>query len=216
MPAFADVVRLKNGRDLSGTVSKANDGTLALAIAGGVVKLDPEDVEWTVRGTDEEIEGKRRAASQYERAELAREAGNWVVAAEAYERAAELTASADLLNNAGTAWAQAGNIDRAVPQFRRALSENPSHAAARRNLAAALRERGAASYAKGEFEAALLLWREALRLSGGGADLLNDLGSSHGMLGNRAAAERFYKKALRVAAGHGTASRNLRTLAGNA
>lgn len=68
----------------------------------------------------------RLAAARYR-------AGDYTGAARGYQRQAELTQDPDAAFNAGNAWWQAGQLDRALQSYDRALERSPQHEAAQGN-----------------------------------------------------------------------------------
>jgi Flp pilus assembly protein TadD len=88
-------------------------------------------------GTEAEMKEKRLAAGHFEKAQGLFREGSYVQAAKEYETAARHEpASADIFNNLGAAYSYAGDSERALAAYRRALEIDPRHEAARSNMTA--------------------------------------------------------------------------------
>ncbi|HSS71440.1 MAG TPA: tetratricopeptide repeat protein [Casimicrobiaceae bacterium] len=117
--------------------------------------------------------------------------GEHAKAIAAFERALEFAPShPDLLVNLGITCGNAGDATKAEDCYRRALLRQPAHAGALGNLAHSLFQRE-------EFAAALDAYdRLIAAMPQAGAEVWNNRGICHLRLGDRAAAERSFRRAL--------------------
>lgn len=239
--SHADLVKLKDGVLVSGTVVDRDPSEVTLDVSGGRLHLELDDIDWTLEGTADEIENQRRAGEEYLSAVRSQENGRWNEAAEAYSRAVELLPSeASLRNNLGVSLAKTGKMKEAVNAFETALSLRPSDATASSNLANAyatvgrdadalaafertlrLRPRDAGTLARygsllyrlGRYEDALKQFSAAAQIRRD-ADVLNDAGAALAKLGRRSEAEARFREALRLEPDNQQAKLNLEKLSG--
>lgn len=228
-PAHADVLRLRSGRGLKGTVTRELPDALEVELSYGTVRLDRSLVQWVVPGTDAEIAAQRRAAGHFEKAAGLMAAHRFAEAAERYRAALALVPDdPNLLNNLGSALANLGDLDRASAAYERALEAAPDHRVARLNLsqlrletgdpAAArahlerlrasspedpdLRFRlGVASYKEGDYNRCAETYEELVR-DAPGADAYVNLGACRAAAGDLARAAEAFREALRLEPGH--------------
>src|SRR4051794_34475013 len=99
------------------------------------------------------------------RAEAALARGDFAGAAGAFRQAiAHRTRNPHVYNNLAVILAQAGDLDGAIPLFRRALELMPDLGSARENLASALEGRAAGHYRKKQWEDAAEDFRALLEV----------------------------------------------------
>ena len=117
--------------------------------------------------------------------------GEHAKAIAAYEHALEFAPShPELLVNLGVTCGNAGNARKAEDCYRRALTRQPMHAGALGNLAHSLFQRE-------DFAAALETYDRLIAvMPQAGAEIWNNRGICHQRLGDRAAAERSFRRAL--------------------
>ncbi|GEM_PF-2060029 len=239
VPAPADVVRLRSGRTLTGTVTDTEADPLELRLTNGAVKLDRSLVEWVVPGDPGRIEAQRRAGGYFDRARALMAGHRFTEAADAYRQALKLVpGDANLLNNLGSAQASAGDRTGAVGAYEEALRSDPAHATARLNLAQVFLEAGEPAKARQQLEILAaaapddpdLLFRLGVALCREGlynkavetytrlleleptADAYNNLGTCRAGAGDRAGAAAAYEEALRLDPSHDQARSNLEKL----
>lgn len=237
---YADELRLKSGERLSGRLIEGSEGLFTLATPEGPLRLDQSEIEWIVRGSDAEIEKKRRAAGHFYDAEILYHKRQYIRAAWEYQKAIDLLPrDADLVNNLGTCYIKAGESKRAIKAYHSALKINPDHAATLNNLARAYLEEknftaareqlekaeklspkdsvpaaslGIVFYRSAEYTKSISAFERALLLGGADPDVLNNLGLAHLAAGNSLKAREYFTEALSIRPGHVKAAANLERL----
>jgi Flp pilus assembly protein TadD len=120
-----------------------------------------------------------------------------------FSRALEVTGgNATIHNNLGTALADRGRFDEALPHYREAVRLAPGNAAYRNNLGTTLADLG-------RFDEALPHYREAIRLAPDDAVYHYNLASALDRLGRTAAAMQSYRRALELKPNDAAARVNL-------
>jgi protein O-GlcNAc transferase len=118
------------------------------------------------------------------RAEAALARGDLTGAASAFRKAiAQQSGNPHVYNNLGVILAQRGELDEAIPLFRKALALDARHIDARRNLIAALDARAAAHFQAGRHKEAAIGFGELIALDPLAAKAWTDLGASLAAMG---------------------------------
>src|SRR5690348_7648947 len=124
-------------------------------------------------------QGAREENPHARRAESALARGDLNAAASAFRKAiAQRSGNPHVYNNLGVILAQRGELDEAIPLFRKALALDGRVADARTNLIAALNARAAAHYQAERLKEAALDFGELIALDPRSAKAWTDLGAS--------------------------------------
>ena len=145
--ASSDVVHLKNKRNITGKVIDTQGPSVLLETSGVFVEFQRSDIEWILKGSEEEITQKRMAAVHFDAGQSLIMDKRYEEAAGEYEKAADLEPEdPGILNNLGTAYAGAKDFSKAVIAYQKALELKPEDKVIAVNLTQAYIESG--NYAK--------------------------------------------------------------------
>ena len=236
-PSRADMIHLKEGRDVIGTILEEDPEALTVGVSGGKIRLRLEDVEWVIKGTPEEIQNKRRIAGFFQKAEQYFADRRYLEAAREYQKALLLEPdNADLLNNLGTCYALHGELGKAIGFYEKATQSKPDHEIAAANLSQAYLQKGMAQkavesyqkltarhpkesetyvglglayYKSADYKSSITAYEKALSLGSGTADIYNNLASAYAMSDENEKAKESYAKALAMDPSHAHATANL-------
>src|SRR6185369_4465839 len=132
-----------------------------------------------------------------------RQLGYWQNSISLYRHTLQVTTGNHLIHyNLGTALANRGDLDAAIPEFREALRFNPNDSITHNNLGLALAN-------KGDVDAAINEYREALRLTPNFSDSHNNLGIALANKGSMDLAIQEFREALRIKPDYSDAHNNL-------
>lgn len=203
--ARADIVHLSSGRNVSGKIATQDKDKLTLEIEGAMFTFPSSDIEWVIKGSEEHIINQRRVAGYFETGQQKFDEKKYLEAAAAYEAAiAADPEHVEFYNNAGAAYAEAGDSARAIRALEKGLSQEPWNASIQYNLSQIYMKAG--KYDKAEDLLQKMTPDEKYFSAG---DLLNLRGNCAAMRGRLDQAAGFYKEALIAEPGHAEAKDNL-------
>ncbi len=127
-PLFAEIIQLKNGNSLETKILKEDEKFVTVQAPGGRVKIPKGDIQTIWRGSKAELmEVKGREVFFAKGAEFYKE-GKFLEAAGSFERALSGTAlDAVIYANLASAYASAGEQQKAEESFLQAVQQNPGN-----------------------------------------------------------------------------------------
>ena len=141
--AHADLIRLKNGKIMEGTVTEEDPASVSFEMGKAFMKIDRKRVDWVIRGKKEFIERKAAAGNAYLEGAESLRAGEYEQAIPLLEKALAMEpTNAGLQANLAYACAQAGKIERAILLYNQALGGDPTNRQLHMNLVSAYAQAG--------------------------------------------------------------------------
>ncbi len=210
LPVHADILYLKNGRQITGTIVKDTNETIIMEVGAGNVMIDRADIVYLERGATEDIEDLRRQLLTIIEADRLAEDKNWDQAAQKYRAGlVDNPNNPDILYGLAVASLSLGQPHAAARNLSVVLQHDPTHPEAARSMGQALQQinhpdqalgaykqtlsqrpddievltnTAVLYYQRGDFAAACDMWEQIDALDPGRADIQNNLACAYAQM----------------------------------
>ncbi|HNX68359.1 MAG TPA: tetratricopeptide repeat protein [Candidatus Omnitrophota bacterium] len=174
----AEIVQLKNGNAIETKILKETEEFVVVEAPGGKVKIPKKDIQTIWRGTKEQLVEVRGKEVYFAKGVELYKEGKFREAADSFEQARGPSAmNAVIYANLGSAYASAGEAQKAEANFLKALETKPGDPDALLNVARFYEVTRRFAQAEGYYEKALLLRPQDRKIKKGLAYCYFNLGA---------------------------------------